>query len=60
LTDNASTSLQSFAKVKQLVGMQRIFVEHKAALDNGTRFVRIEWKGPTELDRVEFEYGGSH
>ena len=46
--------------MKQLVGMQRIFVEHKAALDNGTRFVRIEWKGPTELDRVEFEYGGSH
>ena len=51
--------LSSLDKVTQLKGMKRTFVEHQAEINSetqNTRFVRIQWQGSMELDRVEIEY----
>lgn len=51
-----ATPLRSFAKVKQLEGMSRTLVEQQAVPGPGARFVRIEWQGPLELDRLQIEH----
>ena len=34
-------------------GQRRTMVEYEAAVPQGNRFLRVQWNGPSELDRVE-------
>jgi hypothetical protein len=52
-------NLVSFDKVSQLRGLKRVLVVHKADVIqdiNNARFVKIQWDGLMELDRVEIEF----
>jgi mannan endo-1,4-beta-mannosidase len=52
-------NLVSFDKVSQLRGLKRVLVVHKADVIqdiNNVRFVKIQWDGLMELDRVEIEF----
>lgn len=59
MSTSKEQELVSFDKVTQLRGLRRVLVEQEAKvnleLDN-VRFVKIQWEGFMELDRIEIEY----